>query len=78
MKEINLEEIINKFDIISPNEVNGIYERNQIKEAMKEACEQVLELASENIKSEALASCGSDCPDCWDINSIINTINQVK
>jgi len=77
MKTINLEEILSKHD--KYNDISEELE-GSILSAMKEACEQVLELASENVdnvieKSEE---------DIYIVlaqeinNSILDTINQIK
>jgi len=77
MKTINLEEI---FDSYSRLDYDYSYTRESILMAMKKACEQVLELASENVdnvieKSEE---------DIYIVlaqeinNSILDTINQIK
>ena len=77
MKTINLEEILSKHD--KYNDISVELE-SSILSAMKEACEQVLELASENVdnvieKSEE---------DIYIVlaqeinNSILDTINQIK
>jgi hypothetical protein len=40
--------------------------------------QELLELAVENMKSDALERFGSDIPDCWDEQSILNTIKQIE
>ena len=76
MQKINLEEILNKELNILSIRVEQI-EKSALK-AMKEACKQVLELAAEKIKSDALEEYGSEVPDCWSEQSILDTINQVE
>lgn len=73
MKKINLEEILNKFCIVE----GYIYPVRDLKDSMKEACRQVLELAAENAdvivySQGALGQCNVDK------QSILNTINQVE
>ena len=75
-RKINLEEILNKELNILSIRVEQI-EKSALK-AMKEACRQVLELAAEKIKSDALEEYGSEVPDCWSEQSILDTINQVE
>ena len=75
-RKINLEEILNKELNILSIRVEQI-EKSALK-AMKEACKQVLELAAEKIKSDALEEYGSEVPDCWSEQSILDTINQVE
>ena len=76
MQKINLEEILNKELNILSISVEQI-EKSALK-AMKEACKQILELAAEKIKSDALEEYGSEVPDCWSEQSILDTINQVE
>ena len=75
---VNLEEILKK-ELI-PTVFAGSSEMtfNATLRAMKEACRQVLELAAEKIKSDALEEYGSEVPDCWSEQSILDTINQVE
>ena len=83
-RKINLEEILrNKIGYLGsePNLSKLIKERatsHDIISAMKEACKQILELAAEKIKSDALEEYGSEVPDCWSEQSILDTINQVE
>ena len=89
MKKINLEEILNKFDLISENEINGSYERNEIKKAMLQFGKQLLELAAENSKIE-IKSVGEELvvTDVYqedhytriqvNIESILDIIKQVE
>lgn len=83
--KINLEEIVmqewkkypdNHIDIKS---VAGIALLQKIiMDCMRESCKQALELAAVNIKSDAMETYGSDVPDCWSEESILNTINQIE
>ena len=81
MQKINLEEIISK-----TYGCEDIYEFQRsfdisvsmIKEICINVCKQVLELAAEKIKSDALEEYGSEVPDCWSEQSILDTINQVE
>ena len=74
-RKINLEEIINTLPSVC------IGYKNSIKDAMKEACRQTLELAAENADTEkeilhesgVLKSVG-----VVDKQSILNTINQIE
>ena len=65
-KEINLEEIISGYDILEFGGINQQYIKNQILMAMKEACNQCLDLAAENAK----------CTISEDVNE--NSILQIK
>lgn len=56
MKTINLEEILSKHD--KYNDISVELE-SSILSAMKEACKQTLELASENAETTYMCSCGS-------------------
>lgn len=80
-KEINLSEILNKHlsacYIVHNIKISDKYQTHLIA-AMREVAEKTLELASEKIKSDAIETCGSDVPDCWSDQSILNTINQIK
>ena len=72
MKKINLLEILKKHSNIC------IDDYEDVKNAMKEACKQSLELAAEN------ASCNHDfdgahgCEYSVDKQSILDTINQIE
>lgn len=77
MKTINLEEILSKHD--KYNDISEELE-SSILSAMKEACEQVLELASENVdnvieksEEEVYIVLAQEIN-----NSILDTINQIK
>ena len=79
-KKINLEEILKKHSNIC------IDDRENVVEAMKEACKQLLELAAEN--AEITVKLKENCNelsllDEWttyivDKQSILNTINQIE
>lgn len=70
MKTVNLEEIINTL----PSFCIGY--KNSIKDAMKEACRQTLELAAENAKH----LWDNNENELFDIDkqSILDTINQIQ
>ena len=83
LEKINLEEILKQHSNIC------IDDRENVVEAMKEACKQILELAAENgevrITENALIEEGS-CYICYDDGvitaridrkSILDTINQI-
>ena len=77
MKIINLEEILSKHD--KYNDISVELE-SSILSAMKEACEQVLELASENVdnvieksEEEIYIVLAQEIN-----NSILDTINQIE
>lgn len=72
MRKVNLEDTLKLHCNVAE------YDKNAIIFAMKDACRQVLELAAENIKADALERFGTDISDCWDEDSIINTIKQVE
>jgi hypothetical protein len=82
MKEVNLEEILSselspnypQFDLL----IGDTCSCERALLAMREACKQVLELAVEKMKLDAIETFGTDIPDCWDELSILNTIEQVK
>lgn len=87
MKQINLEKIL--YDELSDNMMNVIDNNENMKEwildAMKEACKQVLELATENasakIEIQWSGNTGTEYCDEYaivDKQSILNTINQIK
>lgn len=77
MKTINLEEI---FDSYSRLDYDYSYTRESILMAMKKACKQTLELASENVdnvieksEEEVYIVLAQEIND-----SILDTINQIK
>lgn len=79
MKEINLEKILLKYTF---NSSIGTLKDDTLF-AMKEACKQVLYLASENAKIKEIYSEAKKLEDypfdvMVDKQSILNTINQVK
>ena len=85
-RRINLEEILDKhFHLYTAYSVRNkegkfisVIDKKGAIEAMKEACIQALELAAINIKLDAIETYGTDIPDCWNIDSITNTINQIE
>ena len=87
MKEIDLTKIL-KDNIDNPNnrDLQTLIERyaspHDILEAMKDACQQVLELAAENAKTKLkVVNPNSDKAfyrDVVDKQSILDTIKQVK
>lgn len=90
-QKINLEQILwdsfHKFGIPKPTHTLAEITQKAVKDAMKEAVRQGLELAAENVKLEEFneyledADCiANDMGDiyCIDNNSILNTINQVE
>lgn len=71
-RKINLEEILNNCVHID-DEIKPM-----VKNAMREACRQVLELAAENAEVKILYI-HQDCMDYGiDEQSILNTINQIE
>lgn len=77
-KKINLEEILwdsfHKFGIPKPTHTLAEITQKAVKDAMKEACKQILELAAENAET---------CEDSAynrivDKQSILNIINLVE
>ena len=50
MKEVNLEEILSEYADVADGYIGYDTEIKDVLRAMKEACKQVLELASENAK----------------------------
>lgn len=83
-RKVNLEKILNKQLIFYPSHV-----KNEVLIAMKEACRQVLELASENATAKQdkirtypyedfLGMYHDEKVIIVDKQSIINTINQVE
>ena len=78
-RKVNLEEIVNDFGFIKGISIHSHTAtiHDNLKAAMKEACRQVLILATEKIKSDAMETFGTDINDCWDEQSIINTIKQI-
>ena len=94
-KKINLQEILwesfQNNDIPKPTHTLAEITQKAVKEAMKEACRQVLELAAENAKCGELYIFGSSDDEGriseYDLHgltcsvneqSILNTINQVE
>ena len=77
-RKIILEEILHSKSDTKTLSEEFVYHEFQIIQAMKEACKQVLELAAKKIKSDALEEYGSEVPDCWSEQSILDTINQVE
>ena len=89
-KKINLEEIlITVFDPVSwycstrRQDLQLAITLNpsldEIKQAMKEACRQTLELAAENAEVEIEERMGQKTGLVWvDKQSILNTINQIE
>lgn len=72
-KKINLEEILNDCVYID-NEIKPM-----VKNAMREACRQILELAAENADAEIICGYEGDEPYAIvDKQSILNTINLVE
>ena len=69
-RKINLEEILNNCVYID-DEIKPM-----VKNAMKEACRQVLELAAEN--AEITINSIEDLKLIVDKQSIFNTINQIE
>jgi len=74
MKEINLEEILEK-KLAGSDEHFLNYSKKEILEAMKEACDQTIELCAENAKCE---SDGDYLIPEIDKYSIIETKDQIK
>lgn len=81
-RKINLEEILceafHNNGIPKPTHTLAEITQKAVKDAMKDAIKQALELAAENIKSDAMETYCTDIPDCWNIDSITNTINQIE
>ena len=80
MKEVNLEEILKKYEWKSLR-----FGKVAMKNALYEVCKQVLELASENARTmddpnSYCGNTGSEYPPDIIVNkqSILNTIKQVK
>ena len=71
-RKINLDEFIDDLPLAISQY------RNKIKSTMIVFGIELLELAAEKIKSDALEDFGTEVPDCWSTDSIINTINQVE
>ena len=76
LEKINLEEILKQHSNIC------IDDRENVVEAMKEACKQILELAAENADFGICQNDG-DCPCIQeshfiDKQSILDTINQIE
>lgn len=89
MKKINLEEILfkelDKARKDHPKEkwIDDDVLKKSIQypifiNIMKEAVQQALELAAEKIKSDAMEDFGSEVPDCWNDQSILDTINLIE
>lgn len=83
MKEINLEEIIKQYCYVTQDGQEDVHSSIiSVKEAMKEACEQVLELAAENVKTK-LKEVNENSDRAYyrvvvDKQSILDTINQIN
>lgn len=91
MKKINLEEILwqsfHDNGIPKPTHTLAEITQKAVKEALKEACRQVLELAAENatITSKTIIEDFKEPPymrrrvvDVVEKGSILNTINQIE
>lgn len=83
-RKINLEEIANKFGFLMGISIhsNSAVSHRKLKDAMKEACRQVLELAAENAETINKEINRSPEPSILvqviDKQSILNTINQIE
>lgn len=80
-RKVNLESIIlEAYGCRDAHEFQRDYDisMQMIKEICIEACRQVLELAVVKMKANAMETFGTDIPDCWDEQSIIDTIKQVE
>ena len=82
MKEINLEEILIKNYGCKDIEDLQVYLSSDvsiemIKEAMKEACGQAIELCAENARIMKIGNSGSYYDAGVNPKSILNTINQI-
>ena len=79
MKEVNLEAILkSKLTVETMRVNNPDYTWNKTIEAMKEACEQTVDLCAENIIAETInakCQCGINVNQ---VNSILNTKNQIQ
>lgn len=80
-RKINLYGILESdeelFQDVIDGELSYTIAKSVIYGWMKEAIKQALELAAINIKLDAMETYGTDIPDCWNIDSITNTINQI-
>jgi hypothetical protein len=77
--KVNLEQILKQYltlETVRANNPN--YTFNMILSAMKEACRQTLDLASENAKVFKIGYNEVEMFASVDIESIINTIKQVE
>ena len=79
MNEVNLEAILkSKLTVETMRVNNPDYTWNKTIEAMKEACEQTVDLCAENIIAETInakCQCGINVNQ---VNSILNTKNQIQ
>ncbi len=81
-RKINLYGILESdeelFQDVIDGELSYTIAKSVIYGWMKEAIKQALELAAINIKLNAMETYGTDIPNCWDIDSITNTLNQIE
>ena len=82
MKEINLEELIKQYCYVTQDGQENVHSSIiSVKEAMKEACRQTLELAAKNAECEdgAIIDLGFEIiAASVNKQSILDTIKQVK
>ena len=79
-KKMNLEDLAIKHGIINGFTIHSspTLAKQSFINYSKNLCKQILELAARKIKSDALETYGTDIPDCWDENSILDTINEIE
>lgn len=81
MKEINLEDYVNKCKLLtSSGQWLGLYSEENIKKSMMEFGKDLLELAAEKAKINSTEISDGSSGFIFEVDkqSILNTINQVK
>jgi len=76
MKTVDLEEIKEKYGSIGKETCEG-YQHEHILEAMREACNQAVELCAENAELIKYTDNFGDPDKYLDKNSILNTKSQI-
>ena len=78
-KEINLDEIILRETDFITKRNEFVYNVNDLRRCMKEACRQTLELAAENAEGDIFEDSDySNGKVVIDRQSILDTINKIK
>lgn len=76
-----MKEFYNKLDSVFPEELVKMAAPTAARhyiEFAKLHVEAALEAAAEKIKSDALRDFGSEVPDCWNLDSILNAYPETN